>query len=47
MLVGIALVFATLGLLTQLGFCLSIYRSLTSGRATIQEVLIPEEEPEP
>ena len=46
-LVGIALVFATLGLFTQLGFCLSIYRSLTSGRATIQEVLIPEEEPEP
>ena len=44
-LFGIALVFATLGLLAQLGFCLSIYRSLTSGRATIQEVLIAEEEP--
>ena len=43
-LFGIALVFATLGLLSQLGLCLSIYRSLTSGRATIQEVLIAERE---
>ena len=45
-LFGIALVFATLGLMSQLGLCLSIYRSLTSGRATIQEVLISQEEPE-
>ena len=40
LLFGIALLFAALGLLAQLGICLSIYRSLTSGRATIQEVLI-------
>ena len=46
-LVGIALIFATLGLVSQLGLCLSIYRSLTSGRATIQEVLIAGEEPNP
>jgi hypothetical protein len=45
-LFGIGLLFATLGLLTQLGVCLSIYRSLTSGRATIQEVLIPDDEDE-
>ena len=40
LLFGIALLFAALGLLAQLGICLSVYRSLTSGRATIQEVLI-------
>jgi len=44
-LFGIALLFGTLGLLAQLGLCASIYRSLTSGRATIQEVLITDEEP--
>ena len=46
LLFGIALIFGTLGLLAQLGLCLSIYRSLTSGRATIQEVLISEDEPD-
>ena len=45
LLFGIALLFGTLGLLAQLGLCLSIYRSLTSGRATIQEVLISDDEP--
>jgi cytochrome c oxidase cbb3-type subunit I len=45
-LFGIALLFGTLGLLAQLGLCVSIYRSLTSGRATIQEVLISDDEPE-
>jgi cbb3-type cytochrome oxidase subunit 1 len=39
-LFGIALLFGVLALFAQLGLCLSIYRSLTSGRATIQEVLI-------
>jgi cbb3-type cytochrome oxidase subunit 1 len=43
LLSGIALLFAALGLLAQLGICASIYRSLTSGRATIQEVLIYED----
>ena len=38
-LFGIAVLFGLLGLLAQIGLCLSIYRSLTSGRATIQEVL--------
>jgi cytochrome c oxidase cbb3-type subunit I len=45
LLFGIALLFGTLGLLAQLGLCASIYRSLTSGRATIQEVLITDDEP--
>ena len=46
LLYGIGLLFATIGLMTQLGVCLSIYRSLTSGRATIQEVLIPDDDEE-
>jgi hypothetical protein len=44
LLFGIALLFGTFGLLAQLGLCVSIYRSLTSGRATIQEVLISDDE---
>ncbi len=44
LLFGIALLFGVLGLLAQLGLCASIYRSLTSGRATIQEVLISDDE---
>lgn len=44
-LFGIAILFGFLGLLAQLGLCLSIYRSLTSGRATIQEVLVSGAEP--
>lgn len=39
-LAGIAVLFGLLGLLVQLGLCLSIYRSFTSGRATVQEVLV-------
>ena len=45
LLFGISLLFGALGLLAQLGLCASIYRSLTSGRATIQEVLITDDEP--
>ena len=44
LLFGIALLFGVLGLLAQLGLCASIYRSLTSGRATIQEVLVSDDE---
>jgi cbb3-type cytochrome oxidase subunit 1 len=39
-LVGLALVLALLGAVAHLGVCASIYRSLTSGRATTQEVLV-------
>ena len=46
-LFGVALIFATFGATAQLGVCTSIYRSLTSGRATIQEVLIGEDEAPP
>ncbi|MGH8928053.1 MAG: cbb3-type cytochrome c oxidase subunit I [Acidimicrobiia bacterium] len=37
---GLALLIGLFGLMAQLGLCLSIYRSLTSGRATEQEVLV-------
>ncbi|HUO45989.1 MAG TPA: cbb3-type cytochrome c oxidase subunit I [Acidimicrobiia bacterium] len=40
LLYGLAVLFGLGALLSQLGLALSLYRALTSGRATVQEVLI-------
>ena len=42
-LVGVALIFALWGAMAHLGVSTSIYRSLTSGRATVQEILVRDE----
>ena len=40
-LFGLAILFGVGALIAQMGVALSIYRVLTSGRATVQEVLVP------
>jgi cytochrome c oxidase cbb3-type subunit 1 len=40
-LYGLAILFGVGALIAQVGVALSIYRILTSGRATVQEVLVP------
>jgi len=43
-LFGLAILFGLGGLIAQTGVALSIYRTLTSGRATVQEVLVTRSE---